>query len=706
MNESMSAGARVGEEDVEYESDPEEAKLSLKMRRREASDDEEESCEESEKQIPPRRIDSDGESDRQGGFADFEEEEEDGEEGEDGLEYFEEYGVEYVEEGKEYVDGGLPASVEVDDEAQTEPVVALGGPEVIGEGLAVEAIHKGLDGEDGGHLQAKLVEKKEHEPYAVPTAGAFYMHDDRFGDNARGRQRWAFGVRKLWECKDDLKWGHDKFEELTMEDRRHDGGRRNSRGHYRGRGKQRGADPAYPRGRRPRAYGNENNYNSESRVYANNQKFQNTAPRGIRGQWPRRYRPTFKANEDAPPQSKHPGMSAETPSQARSRNELLLDASNVEVVDPEPTSKQGFVSSLSYASPPFYPSNAKDMNTTHARDLQSGSNSRNDTQSFRVRSSPFQSSSILRGKNVTEAIAVNKISIDGAVPLVAGKPSTTMQLVECSSFPKSIPPRVQGRAITTNSLMNFQPTVQNSQVDRGSLSNDLESMQKKYVHSRGQPFVQATGKQYNHHHGAGSQASSPPKNDQPVNVVETTEIDIPSDSSKINNAVTKGKGSMNPSGKGSIVYAGTQVMGGPGNTGSTHGDQSFSATPAFLPVMQLGGQHPGGMGVPAVGMAFPGYMAQPQLGLGSSEMTWLPVLAGAAGALGAQYCSPYIAVDGAYHGRPPGQISSLTASLSMENNNTKNTNEGMPSQKPELGSDDIGQRQKNPRRYTEMKFDQ
>ena len=39
-------------------------------------------------------------------------------------------------------------------------------------------------------------------------------------------------------------------------------------------------------------------------------------------------------------------------------------------------------------------------------------------------------------------------------------------------------------------------------------------------------------------------------------------------------------------------------------------------------VMQFGGQHPGGLGVPAVGMAFPGYVAQPQLGLGNSEMTW------------------------------------------------------------------------------------
>ena len=40
----------------------------------------------------------------------------------------------------------------------------------------------------------------------------------------------------------------------------------------------------------------------------------------------------------------------------------------------------------------------------------------------------------------------------------------------------------------------------------------------------------------------------------------------------------------------------------------------------------------------------------------------LPVLAGAAGALGATYCSPYISVDGAYHSRPSGETSSTGAS--------------------------------------------
>lgn len=30
------------------------------------------------------------------------------------------------------------------------------------------------------------------------------------------------GGRKLWESKDDRKWGHDKFEEITLQERHYD----------------------------------------------------------------------------------------------------------------------------------------------------------------------------------------------------------------------------------------------------------------------------------------------------------------------------------------------------------------------------------------------------------------------------------------------------------------------------------------------------
>lgn len=189
--------AGVGEEEVEYESDPEETKLSLKMRRREASDDEEETGGEREKQErrekPPRRIDSDGELEEQGGVAEYDEEE--GEE----SEYEEEYEEEYAEEEEEeFGEGRPPAGEEGVGELQTEAKVPEGSSEVIEEGLTEEGtgLNEGLDIDNDGNLQRELEEKKENEPYAVPTAGAFYMHDDRFRDNARGRQRYwcLFGV--------------------------------------------------------------------------------------------------------------------------------------------------------------------------------------------------------------------------------------------------------------------------------------------------------------------------------------------------------------------------------------------------------------------------------------------------------------------------------------------------------------------------------
>lgn len=43
----------------------------------------------------------------------------------------------------------------------------------------------------------------------------------------------------------------------------------------------------------------------------------------------------------------------------------------------------------------------------------------------------------------------------------------------------------------------------------------------------------------------------------------------------------------------------------------------------------------------------------------------LPVLASAAGALGASYCPPFLSVDGSYNPRPTGQTSALPAPRSV-----------------------------------------
>eukprot|EP00192_Tetraselmis_astigmatica_P014072 CAMPEP_0117651658 /NCGR_PEP_ID=MMETSP0804-20121206/2212_1 /TAXON_ID=1074897 /ORGANISM="Tetraselmis astigmatica, Strain CCMP880" /LENGTH=317 /DNA_ID=CAMNT_0005457655 /DNA_START=26 /DNA_END=977 /DNA_ORIENTATION=+ len=96
--------------------------------------------------------------------------------------------------------------------------------------------------------------KKEAAPFEVPTTGAFYMHDDRGGDD--GKQRRPGARKKLWEGKKEEKWAHDKFESLSFSpDEDHDEyqshhytrgrrgrGRGQAHGQARGRGRGRGRD--------------------------------------------------------------------------------------------------------------------------------------------------------------------------------------------------------------------------------------------------------------------------------------------------------------------------------------------------------------------------------------------------------------------------------------------------------------------------------
>ncbi|XP_010318560.1 protein MLN51 homolog [Solanum lycopersicum] len=687
--------ASVGE--AEYESDPEEAKLSLKMRRREASDDEEEEREVEKREKSVRMIESDGESEGQGAAADYDEEEE--EEEYDDEEYVED---EEDYEGDEYQEvGGTSGEGHEETVKKVEAVTegAEGVKQVVGEGTGSG---QGIDDDNENNVQGEEG-KKENEPFAVPTAGAFYMHDDRFRDNAGGRHRRTFGGRKLWESRDERKWGHDKFEELTVEERHYDEGRRGSRGRYRGRGRGRGPGPerGTVRGQRAKAYVNDS-YPSNNNI----QKIQDNAPKGMRGRGPRRYRPTFKDNIDAPPlPNKQSGSSVEKRSY-HSTAKASAPVSNVEN-DAATAAKQGFVSSLNSASPPFYPSSSstKEINVTHKKELQTGTSSRSAHPSvLGDNSAASQSNSVLRGKNGSDSVSIDKLHISDPITAVASKISPGLQLAPGSSTispTQSQPLRGQGRGFNAMPNVNYQSPVINNQFNRAPQPTNLNSTQRNPVLGRGQPTFQATGQQFAQRSGTRSQGSSPPKAGQSIS--ETGEFESSSDSSKSKSAmVAKGKGTLQSTGRGSVLYGGAQVMGAPGSMGG--GDQNFPTTPAFLPVMQFGGQHRGG--IPAVGMAFPGYVGQPQLGLGNSEMTWLPVLAGAAGALGATYCSPYIAMDGAYHARPSGQISSLTAAPSKENSASKPNNESNPQQRLELSNDDLGQRQKNPRRYTEMKFDQ
>ncbi|KAJ1404088.1 Btz domain [Sesbania bispinosa] len=477
------------------------------------------------------------------------------------------------------------------------------------------------------------------------------------------------GGRRLWESKDDRKWGHDKFEEITLQERHYKEGRRPSKGNYRGRGKTRGiVRGGYVQGNR-KGYDDRGN--------------QTQVPRAVvRGRGPRRYEPTNKNNDSTPRMhNKQSGKPLDNKTSNVSSGKTSTPISNSES-DPVQTKKQVFGSNLNYASPPFYPSGSsnKDINLTSKRDVQTGSTSRNVhtgvmDEGFLVQ----QNNALLRGKNVVDSLNMDKLYIDGSVPPSVGKPLNNLHMHPPGSSDvnasQSTHPRAAGRGGAIPVQMNYQPLTSHNQVNKAA-PTQLQAIQR--TSAPGRTSLQSPAPQLGHRPGSAPQASSPPKTSVAISSLDSGEIDVASELSKSKGAlVGKGRGGSQGSGRGSFVYGG--AMGSAGNMGGSHGDQNF---PAFLPVMQFGGQHPGGIGVPAVGMAFPGYVAQPQLGLGNSEMTWLPVLTGAAGALGATYCPPYLSVDGAYHARQSGQTSA--AATSSKENVSKANNEWKPPQRPGL----------------------
>ncbi|GKV10139.1 hypothetical protein SLEP1_g21548 [Rubroshorea leprosula] len=672
--------ATAAEEEVEYESDPEESKRSLAMRRREAASDDEEGDAKDDRPRMDRRagVNSD-ESDGQGGAAEYDYEDELGVEDEE-EEYSEEEEEEIVEEpveeegegdvqrnGERVVKGSMMATVlnetVVDGKRNVEDV-----PE------SHEGSHVGEEEEEE--------EKKENEPFAVPTAGAFYMHDDRFRDNARGRNRRTHLGRKLWESKDDRKWGHDKFEEMTLREKHYDEGKRSSRGRHRAYSRNQGADRGYSRGSRSKSLNKNNNQSQASKV--------------VRGRGPRRYELAWKMGSQAlPTQSKRSGKALEKTFQPNPTR-TFPPSTNVESASVP--ARKHVASSLNSASPPFFPSGSlnKDITLTQKKDMQAVTVSRNQ-ENF-----PTSQTNALRGKNIVDSVGIEKLHIDDSNTSTTGKTSTNLQMLPSgSSFSSSqvSRTRTQGSGLAIPGQMAYVPASTQNKVNRVSPSTQLHAVQRSSSRSRGQSSVQASPQQV-------GQTSSPSKTGMSVNSNEPGEEKPSSESSNFKGAlVGKGKGTIQGAGRGSFLYGGAQVMGATGSMAVSHGDQSF---PAFLPVMQFGGQHPGGIGVPAVGMAFPGYVTQPQLGLGNSEMTWLPVpvLTGAAGSLGPTYCSPYISVDGAYNTHTSVLTSSMSSS-SKENNPNKSNNGWDPSQKPELASDEFGRQNnpnKQPRRYSEMSF--
>ncbi|KAL2338096.1 hypothetical protein Fmac_012542 [Flemingia macrophylla] len=652
----------VEENNVEYDSDPEEATRPLTMRRREASDDEEAEGDVTDKR-GDRRVDvPSDELDDEGGVEDYDNDDV----------------VVVVEEEEELEDE------EVEEEAYEEKGASGGVDEgsvvVVKESDGGDDVTPPLEDSAEDHLE----EKKENEPFAVPTAGAFYMHDDRFRDNSAARHRRIPGGRRLWESKDDRKWGHDKFEELTFHERHYEEKRRPSKGNYRSHAKSRGT------ARGGYVQGNRKGYNDSTTN-------QNQVPKSVvRGRGPQRYERTNKSHGPFPQvQNKQSGKSLVKTSNVSSQR-TSTSASNTES-DTVRAKNQVVASNLNISSPPYYPSVSSNKDAPK-REVQTGGSRRNTGPFVMDEGFPIQQdNALLRGKHVVDSISMAKLYIDGSSLASVGKPLNNEHMVPLRSsvVNPSQSPHLRasgtGRGVAIPMQMNYQRAPSHNQINKVS-PTQIPAIQTSSVPGGNSTSVQTTAPQLGHRPGSRSQSSSPPKTSTSMNSHDSGDMHAASESGKAKGAlVGNGRGGTHGTGMGSFVYGGAQAMGTAGNVNVSHGDPNV---PAFLPVMQFGGQHPGGIGVPAVGMAFPGYVP------GNSEMTWLPVLAGAAGAIGGTY--PYLAVDGAYT-RQSGQASAMDTS-SKEHNANKANNELKPPQRS--ASDEFGQRQNKPRRYSEMNFGQ
>ncbi|GMH03661.1 hypothetical protein Nepgr_005500 [Nepenthes gracilis] len=462
-------------------------------------------------------------------------------------------------------------------------------------------------------------DEEDNEPFAVPTAGAFYMHDDRFRDNSGRPHRRAFGGSKLWELKDDGKWGHDKFEEMNMQERYFEEWSRSSRGYNGGRGKARGG---FPRGSRSRASD------------GNNHK--NIAPKTVRGRGPRRYQPLDSEDE--------------TPTQHK--RAMATSTTNAE---PNPVPVKKAASNLSSASP-FYPSSFSNKEITLTLNGDATNESAN-----RIRHSVMEDGfTMQQGKNVSGSVVMDKLHIDGSFSAVTSKQLSNLHMPTASSSMianQTTQSRGQGKGLRFSGPTSFQPSPTHNQVNKVPSPSQTHASQRNPIQSR--RTTQLLGQ-----HPVNLSEDSPPKSNLSVSEFEPGDSDSTPESVKSKTVlVGKGKGMVQGSVRAPFLCGGALVMESGENVGTGHDDQKFPASPAFLPVMQFRGQHPGGMGVPNVGMAFQRYVAQPQHSSGNSEMT-------------------------------------------CKNNGNTPSNEWKPEQRSELLSDAFSQRQNKPRRYSEMNFGQ
>ncbi|EOA34989.1 hypothetical protein CARUB_v10020081mg [Capsella rubella] len=379
------------------------------------------------------------------------------------------------------------------------------------------------------HDSEDLEEQKKKEPFAVPTAGAFYMHDDRFQPLDTASNRRMRGGRRLWQSRDERKWGHDKYEQVNTHEKQYD--RRTSRGRVRGRGQGRGQERGYSRGTNSKALTGNGHHNQFPKAV--------TRDRG-----PKRYEVALRNGNQSPSVQTKLSQNSFVKVSHASSGRPPTETSSLET-EATQAKKNVLASSLNSASPPFYPSGSS--NNLARKDLQSG---------------------------------IGRLHIDQN-PTPSGKKfgnTKSSSSWVCTTQPSQI--TSHGRDAPPPGKMLYQQSP--NQGGKVSSLMHIQGMPKE----TDQRCTQPPGQAFDQHSAVNSLLpSSPPKPGSSEKQYISGEIESAAETGSL---VGKGKGSFQPNGRGSFIYGGTQFIRPAGSMAAGHGNPNF---PAFLPVMQFGVQH-------------------------------------------------------------------------------------------------------------------
>ncbi|MCO5593964.1 hypothetical protein L7F22_047983 [Adiantum nelumboides] len=666
------------EENLDYESDSDEGTSALALRRRVASDDE----------------DDDDETNSARGNG-------------------------YYNDDLEHHEGGAPVEEDVDEEEEEyedseDEVILMGARKETSDDYDnEEANEEGskhtregtrkpqASAATGGSIEVALEGKKDVEPFVVPTAGAFYMHDDRFRYNGLTRPRRGAGGRRLWEAKDEKPWVHDRFEELKLHDEGFpaQGGRgRRGRGRQ-GRALGRGKDAGLARGK-----GNgERSFDSSLRL--------TRRPPG-RGRGVRRakmddyeFRESRVMSNKVLPSSSH---------ETKGSTSLPLSMQHSDTSHPvtkaqDVFSKKPTISSvLKVSSPPFFPTGASlhtlpgiatgaskiPEETLAARDVQQVGRLANTSRSEVERE--------LTGCNAASTMRLSHSEASrGLAPLSTNENVETgfhRSMVRGSSSLQQQLCKVESGAITQQQQRTARADVSIRMVDQSASSLSSRGAHPVTQSLRVQP-VSATSQQTIIAAPLATQAMQlqPVQPQQQMHQTQISSVQsqilvsFPAKQAMDLKTAPMPLGSN--SGNGTIVKNTHAVTMQAGRGSVVHGNRSM--TNGLRGVVQFPGQPRAGLGVPAV---LPSYANQPQFSFSnSSEVTWIPILA-SGGSLGSNYNPPFLAVDSGssamYYTQQTSQASAFLGDLNSAKAAAVSSNPLKIPQRTE--SDDPGQQR---RRY-------